>query len=195
VTALVDGRVRRADLLHAGDYPLVVTARFAVNGSEFTAHIADEDGLSCLLAAVTSSPVATSPVRLFLMPEGYRPAQELPIEPPPSALYFDVDQEHRVAAAGMLVATKDGASYRWRTHGDTAADGVVLAQDPYNPDHTPFPRGSYITTQQLHDAVFNWAFGDAFPAHLAIWQPVSEWDVRWPVGIGYPASETATSQR
>jgi len=41
----------------------------------------------------------------------------LPIELPPSALYFDVDQEHQVAAAGLLVATADGASHQWRTQG------------------------------------------------------------------------------
>lgn len=103
MTVQTGGQVRRTDLVHAADYPLVVTGRFGVGGSEFTAHLADEDGLTCLLAAVTRSPVDTSTVRLFLTPKGYHPPQPLPLEYPPSALYFDVDQQHRVAAAGLLV--------------------------------------------------------------------------------------------
>lgn len=180
------GQVRRADLMHAADYPLLVTARFGVGSSEFTAHIADEDGLTCLLAAVARSPVATATVRLFLKPAGYQPAQPLPIEYPPSALYFDVDQQHQVAAAGLLVCTIDGASHQWRTRGDARVDGVVLVQDPHNPNYTPFPPEAFITIPQLHDAVFQWAFGETLPTPTVLWEPVSEWDVRWPIGSGYP---------
>ena len=159
MTVDTDGQVRRSDLVHAADYPLVVTGKYAVGRSEFTAHIADEDGLTAFLAAITRSPLATSPVRMFLMSEGYRPAKPLSIELPPSALYFDVDQEHQVAAAGVLVATTDGASSQWRTQGEARVDGVTLAQDPHNPEFTPFPTESFITVQQLRDAVFEWAFG------------------------------------
>src|SRR2546429_9003367 len=52
-------RVDRSDLVHAADYPLAVTA---VNRSEFSAHISDEDGMVAFLASVTRSPVATSTV-------------------------------------------------------------------------------------------------------------------------------------
>lgn len=185
MTVETDGRVRRSDLVHAADYALVVTGKYAVGGSEFTAHIADEDGLAAFLAAVTGSPVATSPVRMFLMPEGYRPEKPLPIELPPSALYFDVDQEHQVAAAGMLVTTTDGASHQWRTQGEARVDGATLAQDPHNPEFTPFPTESFITVGQLRDAVFEWAFSEVIPAPASVWQPASAWDVRWPVGSGY----------
>lgn len=188
MTVEAHGRIRRSDLVHAADYPLVVTGKYAVGRSEFTAHIADENGLAAFLAAVTGSPVATSPVRMFLMPDGYRPATPLPIELPPSALYFDVDQEHQVAAAGLLVATTDGASHQWRTQGDVQANGVTLAQDPCNPEFTPFPAESFITVGQLQDSVFAWAFGDTFPAPASVWLPASAWDVRWPVGSGYPDS-------
>jgi hypothetical protein len=185
VTVETAGQVRRSNLVHAADYPLVVTGKYAVGRSEFTAHIADEDGLSAFLTAITHSPVATSPVRMFLTPAGYQPTKPLPIELPPSALYFDVDQEHQVAAAGLLVATTDGASSQWRTHGDAGVDGVTLAQDPYNPEFTLFPVESFITVEQLRDTVFGWAFGDLIPAPASIWQPASAWDVRWPVGSGY----------
>lgn len=185
MTVETDDQVRRSDLVHAVDYPLVVTGKYAVGRSEFTAHIADEDGLSAFLAAVTRSPVATSPVRMFLMPQGYQPTTPLPIELPPSALYFDVDQEHQVAAAGLLAATTDGASRQWWTRGDARVDDVSLAQDPYNPEFTPFPPESFITVGQLRDAVFKWAFGDVIPAPASTWQPASAWDVRWPVGSGY----------
>lgn len=186
MTVLVNGQVHRSDLVHAARYPLVVTATFAVGRSEFSAHVADEDGLAHLLAALSRSPVATSTVRMFLKPRGYQPSKPLPIELPPSALYFDVDQEHQVAAAGLLVSTADGASHQWRTRGDAGIDGAVLVQDPFNPEYTRFPRESFITVAELRDAVVAWAFGDTLPAPTTIWQPVSEWDVRWPVGSGYP---------
>jgi len=179
-----DGRVCRADLVHAAEYPLVVSGTFAVGGSEFTAQIADEDGLSSFLAAVTRSPVATSTVRMFLKPRGYRPPKPLPIELPPSSLYFDVDQEHQVAAAGLLVATDDGHAHQWMTRGTAGLDDVVLVQDPSNPEHSHFPRDSFITVEQLRHAVFQWAFADALTA-ATTWRPASEWDVRWPVGAGY----------
>ncbi|WP_133852030.1 hypothetical protein [Labedaea rhizosphaerae] len=170
--------------MHSADYPMVVTGKYAVGDSAFTAHIADEDGLAAFLTGITRSPVATSAVRMFLTPQGYRPVKPLPIELPPSALYFDVDQGHQVAAAGLLVATVDGKSRQWRTSGDAWIDGVALAQDPHNPDFTSFPPESFITVDQLRDAVFAWAFGDVMPAPAAIWRPASAWDVRWPVGSG-----------
>lgn len=185
MTVETDGQVRRSDLVHAADHPLVVTGKYAVGRSEFTAHVADEDGLSAFLTAVTRSPVGTSPVRMFLRPEGYRPAKPLPIELPPSALYFDVDQQDQVAAAGLLVVTTDGASRQWCTQGNAVVDGVTLAQDPHNPEFTPFPPESFVTVEQLMDAVFEWAFGDVIPAPAAMWRPASAWDVRWPVGSGY----------
>lgn len=180
----IDGQVRRSDLVHATDYPLVVTGTYFVGGSEFIAHIADEDGLSCFLAAVTRSPVATSTVRMFLKPQGYQPQTRLPIELPPSSLYFDVDQEHQVAAAGMLVSTADGGARQWMTRGVAGLDTVALAQDPFNPEHSHFPQDSFITVDELRDAVLQWAFADVFPV-TATWRQVSEWDVRWPVGAGY----------
>jgi len=179
-----DGGVRRADLVHSAEYPLVVSGTFVVGGSEFTAHIADEDGLSCFLAAVTRSPVATWTVRMFLKPQGYRPPRSLPIELPPSSLYFDVDQEHQVAAAGLLVSTDDGNAHQWMTRGAAGRDDVVLVQDPFNPEHSHFPQNSFITVGELRDAVFQWAFADVLTAATS-WRPASEWDVRWPVGAGY----------
>lgn len=188
MTTHADGQVLRSDLVHAADYPLVVTAMFSVGGSEFTAHVTDESGLSFLLAAVTRSPVATSTVRMFLKPEGYRPSTPLPIELPPSSLYFDVDQEHQVAAAGMLVSTNDGNARQWMTRGGASLDGVVLVQDPFNREHNHFPPESFITVDELRDAVFWWAFAGVLPG-AELWRPASEWDVRWPVGAGYQASE------
>lgn len=67
----------------------------------------------------------------------------------------------------------------------TVVDAVILAQDPYNPEFTPFPAESFITARQLRDAVFEWAFGEVIPAPAAMWRSVSAWDVRWPVGSGY----------
>lgn len=68
----------------------------------------------------------------------------------------------------------------------------MLVQDPHNPDYTAFPPESFITIPQLQDTVFEWAFGETLPAPATIWQPVSEWDVRWPVGSGYPERQSSS---
>lgn len=176
--------VHKADLVHAADHRLVVSGVFAVGGSEFVARIADEDGLACFLSSVTRSPVRTSTVRMFLKPDGYRPPESLPVELPPSSLYFDVDQEHQVAAAGLLAATADGRAHQWMTDGTITRDDVVLVQDPFNPEYARFPADSLITIDELREVVFQWAFGDALPG-ASCWRAASEWDVRWPVGAGY----------
>jgi len=62
---------------------------------------------------------------------------------------------------------------------------VTLAQDPHNPEFTPFPADSFITVDQLREAVVGWVFGDVLPVPSSIWQPASAWDVRWPIGSGY----------
>lgn len=176
MTALSDGRLRRSDLAHARNHRLVPSGRFYVNGSSFRARLVDPAGLKYFLDLVLRSPVRTSPVCLSLKAEGHEPTGP---EFPPSNFQFDVDQEHKVAAAATLVFDQDGMSHQWLAQGDAARDDVTLTQDPWNPTFSQFPPESFITIPQLREAVVQWAFGDVFPPPAVTWRTATEDEVGW----------------
>lgn len=155
---------------------LVPSDTFEVKDTIGDGYPVTPEGLSRYLDNLISSAVKTSPVHLYLIPVGYR--IELP-EFPPSNLHFDIDQEHRVAAASLAVWDKHDDVRQWMTVGDAGRDDVLLTQDASNPDVKRFPSESFVSIPQLRQLVVQWAFDDLLPPAAAQWRPTSEREVGW----------------
>lgn len=168
--------VRRSELIYGSDYRLVPSDTFEAKDTIGGDYPVSPDGLSQYLDDLISSPVKTNPVHLYLIPTGHK--IDLP-EFPPSNLHFDVDQEHQVAAASLVVWDKDDEIHQWMTLGDAGRDDVLLTQDAANPGVKRFPADSFISIPQLRLLVHQWAFGDMFPPPGARWRAASEREVGW----------------
>jgi len=181
----VAGGLHKADLAHGTGQPLVPSGvfhlpipsdRYYLNGTRFSAHIVDDNGLEYFLESLLNCPMKTSTVCMYLKPEDYQPQEP---EWPPSNMYFDVDRERQLAAIALLAFDKQGNSHQWLTQGEAGRDDVTLIMDPWNPEFKRFPTESVITIAQLRGAVREWAFGDILPPPSLNWRSASEAEVGW----------------
>lgn len=173
MTTLDAGRLRRSDLVFAADHTLVPSDQFEVRSTICGGYPATEDGLSRLVRDMAHSPVPTSTVHVYLVPDGH--PIELP-QFPPSNLHFDIDQEHQVAAASLVVWDRDDEIHQWVSVGEQGRADVVLSEDP---EAKRYPPESFITVPQLQEVVLQWAFGEIIPPPAIQWREAAEREVGW----------------
>jgi len=139
------------------------------NPATYSVSFVHEDGLVRCLDTMMSFPRKPATPRLSLRPDGYREKRP---EWPVSAMRFDFDTEHAVAAAVLLALDRDAVSHTWMTQGDAA-------HDSWDPDNKRFPPESFITIAELREIVVQWAFGDVLPPPATRWTTVPHEDVGW----------------
>jgi Immunity protein Imm1 len=168
--------IRRAELAHTAEHPLVVVGHQVVGGRVSSREVPDSSALARFLDEVSGA-VASATAWLELRASGYTP-RTLPIEFPPSHFQFGVDAVRHVAAAAVLVVDRAGASHQWLSQGSAGHSDAVLVADPWNPV-TRFPRESAITPAELRRAAAEWAFGEVFPPPAIRWRDASEDEIGW----------------
>ncbi len=179
MTGLLDGPVRRSDLARQDDNQILVpTARFNLDNTSVSLRIRDAAGLDFLLDTVLRPAARTSTVSMYLMPYPNRHIPSSSNDWPSSNLIFDVDQEHQVAAAGLLTLERGEQGHQWMSVGESGRDDVALEMDPTEPGSHVFPSSSFITLPQLRQVVTEWAFGEVLPPPSIQWREAGD-EVRW----------------
>jgi hypothetical protein len=179
MTGLLEGPIRRSDLARQdAEQILVPTARFKLGSTSVSLQIGDEGGVAFLLDTVLDPAARTETVSMYLMPYPHRHVPPPSNDWPSSNLIFDVDQEHGVAAVGLLTLERHEQGHQWISVGDAGRNDVTLEMDPADPGAHQFPPSSFITFAQLRRAVTEWAFGEILPPPSVLWREAAD-EVRW----------------
>ncbi|TDP93918.1 hypothetical protein [Labedaea rhizosphaerae] len=176
MTASYDGPLARSDLYYADKYELSPHGVFQFEDATYAVTFAYEDGVLRCLDTMMRFPDKPATPRFALRPEGYREKRP---EWPVSALRFDYDIEHQVAAVVLLALDKDANTHAWMSRGTAGRDGVELTHSTWSPEANRFPPESFITIAELRAVVVQWAFGDVLPPSAITWTAVAHDLVGW----------------
>lgn len=176
MTTLDNGTLAKSDLYYAGKYKLSPHGVFQFQDATYGVTFTHEDGVLRCLDTMMGFPDKPATPRFALRPEGY---QEKRPEWPVSALRFDYDIEHQVAAVVVLALDRDANTHPWMSRGTAGRDDVELTHSTWSPEDNLFPPESLISIAELRTVVAQWAFGDVLPPPAIAWVAVDHDDVGW----------------
>lgn len=176
MTTSSDEPLSRSDLYYADDYELTASGVFQFQDATYQVRFTHEDGLLRCLDTMMSFPDKPATPRLSLRPNGYRGTRP---EWPVSALRFDYDMTHQVAAVVVLALDRNATSHTWMSSGTAGRDGVALTHDTWDAENKLFPPASFISVAELRTVIAWWAFGDVLPPPAVSWTAVAHDTIGW----------------
>lgn len=176
MTTLGSEPLSRSELYYADDHELTASGVFQFQDATYQVSFTHEDGLLRCLDTMMSFPDKPATPRLSLRPAGYRgPRPEWPV----SALRFDYDPAHQVAAVVVLALDRNAASHVWMSRGPAGRADVVLTHDTWDAENKRFPPEAFISLPRLRTVIAQWAFGEVLPPPAISWTAVAHETVGW----------------